>query len=378
MELSECRKRIDEIDADIARLFAERMEIALDVAKWKREHGRQTFDPVREREKINNVRRSSPPGLENYMTSLFETMMRLSRFRQDAINGAGSLADVIRAAARRTPKLFPSDARVACQGIEGAYSQIATTRLFQYPEISFCERFEGVFRAIESGASRYGVLPIENSSYGSVIEVYDLMKKYRFYIVRALKLRIAHTLLARSGATMGGIREVLSHQQALGQCREFLASHPEIRVTPCSNTAIAARMVAESGRDDIAAISARECADLYGLSVLDDGISDSDNNYTRFICISRDMEIYPGASRMSMTSKLPHRPGSLHTMLARFAMLGLNLTKLESRPIPGRDFEFKFYFDIEAPVYSDDALALISELESESEAFEFLGSYTEI
>lgn len=379
MELKESREKIDKINEEIIRLFIERMNVSLDVAKYKSEHGLPVFDAAREREIIARVRSSVPRELAGYAAELFSSLMRMSSaYQRSAIHGPGDLSDRIKDALERTPKIFPTEGVVACQGVEGAYSQLACLRLFSYPTIEFVPRFEDVLKAVDSGECRYGVLPIENSSFGSVSEVYDLMKRYRFFIARSIRLRIAHNLLAKKGAKLSDIREITSHSQAIGQCSRFLSSLDGVKITECRNTAVAAKTVAESERSDIAAISSRECASLYGLSVLDSSISDSDNNYTRFICVSREMEIYPGASRISMITELEHSPGTLHAMLSRFATLGLNLTKLESRPIPGRDFEFKFYFDLEASVYSDELLALLDDLARTNESFVFLGSYTEI
>ena len=174
------------------------------------------------------------------------------------------------------------------------------------------------------------------------------------------------------------IREIVSHEQALGQCADFIKSLGDVRVTVCSNTAEAARAAAESGRNDIAALASPDCASLYGLSVLKTSVQNSDNNHTRFICISKDIEVYPGANRISLMLTLPHRPGSLYRMMARFAALGLNLTKLESRPIEGLDFEFMFYFDIEADVCAAPVLGLLGDLDRAPETFNFLGAYSEL
>lgn len=379
MDLKECRKNIDRIDDEMVRLFVERMEVASEVAAYKREHGLPVLDQNRERDVIRAVREKAPPYLAGHVANLFQNIMSMSRYIQHAADAPrGKLVPMIRAALEETPKLFPQEAVVACQGVEGAYSQIACQKLFRYPKINFESSFEGVFQAVENGTCRYGVLPIENSSYGSVSDVYDLLKRYRAYIVRGLRLRIAHSLLAKPGVELSDVREVFSHQQALGQCGRFLWGHGEIKAIECANTAVAAKIVAESERRDIAAISSRECAPLYGLSILSSSVSDSDSNYTRFIVISKTLEIYPGASRLTMMTELSHRPGSLALLLARFASLGLDLTKIESRPIPGSDFEFKFYFDLDASVYSEDVLSMLAALEAEPEPFEFLGSYTEI
>ena len=222
------------------------------------------------------------------------------------------------------------------------------------------------------------MLPVENSSYGSVTEVHDLMRKYRFSIVRSVRLKIDHRLLAKPGVKLEEIREVVSHEQAIGQCSEFLKTLKGVKVTVCENTAMAAQMVSQSDRKDIAAISAPVCAALYGLSILKTDISNSDSNFTRFICISKRLEIYPGANKMSLMLNVQHKPGALYSMIAKFSALGLNLTKLESRPLAGTDFEFMFYFDLDASVYDEAALQLLSELDEGPETFNYLGSYSEI
>ena len=238
--------------------------------------------------------------------------------------------------------------------------------------------FSGVFQAVESGLCRYGILPIENSTAGSVNEVYDLMKKHNFYIVRSIKLRIDHNLLAKKGTKLSDIKEIYSHQQALDQCSEFLKSLKGVKITVCENTAVAAKFVAESERNDVAAISSKNCAELYSLSVLSNTVQNNDNNYTRFICISKSLEIYPGADKVSMMFSIAHKPGTLYNVVSRFSTLGLNLTKLESRPMPGKDFEFLFYFDLNASIYDEKVPELLGEFDDEFDPFTFLGSYSEM
>ena len=224
---------------------------------------------------------------------------------------------------------------------------------------------------------RYGILPIENSVHGSVTQVYDLMEKYNFHIVRAIKLQVNHMLLAKNEADISKIKEIFSQEQALGQCSEFLSKLPGVKITVCANTAVAAKLVTDSPRTDIAAISSKSCAELYGLVPICDKIQNSDNNYTRFICISKQLEIYPVRTKQASCSRCRTAP-ALYNIIARFAALGLNPTKLESRPIPGRDFEFMFYFDMDASIYSKEVISLLSELDSSPEKFVFLGSYLEI
>ncbi len=241
----------------------------------------------------------------------------------------------------------------------------------------FFSSFESVFSAIDKGLCRYGVLPLENSTAGSVNKIYDLMMKYDFSIVRSTRLKVDHCLLARRGAHIEGIKEIFSHEQAIAQCGDFLKSLGGVRITPCENTAEAARLVFESGRDDAAALSSRACAEIYSLDCLRESVQDRGSNFTRFICISKKLEIYPGADKTSVMMVLPHKPGSLYMVLSRFFALGINLIKLESRPLPNTDFEFMFYFDLETSVYSDEFTQLFSDIEGMCMSMKYLGSYSE-
>ncbi|MBR6570064.1 MAG: chorismate mutase [Clostridia bacterium] len=379
MDIQDLRKQINEIDAQLVKLFDDRMHVALEIAKYKKENGLPVFDPAREREVLNRQTAAVDDEMAMYVKLLYNTLFDLSRsYQQQYMTQRTELTNHIARAIESTPKLFPKQAIVACQGVEGAYSQQACDKLFSLPSIMYFKRFEGVFQAVESGLCRYGVLPIENSSYGSVTEVYDLMRKYRFSIVRGVRLKIDHRLLAKPGTKLEDIKEILSHEQAIGQCSEFLKSMKDVKVTVVENTAVAAQMVSQSGRNDIAAISAPACASLYGLSVIKTDISNSDSNFTRFICIAKDLEIYPDANKMSLMLNVQHKPGALYSMIAKFSALGLNLTKLESRPIAGTDFEFMFYFDLDASIYDEAALQLLSQLDEGPETFTYLGSYSEI
>ena len=379
MDLNDYRKEIDSIDDQLIALFAQRMETAEKIAEYKKANGLRVLDARREKEKMREILDKTPDDLREYVSSLYSLIFELSRSRQSCLLGTkGDLPAKIAEAIEKTPQLFPEDAAVACQGVEGAYSEQACERLFKRPSTFFFCSFEAVFSAIEKGLCRYGVLPIENSTAGSVNAVYDLMMRHHFHIVRSVRVKIDHNLLARPGAKLSGIREIYSHEQALSQCAQFLSSLPGVKVIPCENTALAAKLVAESGRDDAAALSTRACERLYGLECLAPSVQDTANNYTRFICIARDLEIYPGADRTSLMMTLRHEPGSLYKVLSRFYALGINLNKLESRPLPERSFEFMFYFDLENPVYDPAFLQLVSELGDISEEYTYLGSYSEV
>ena len=380
MELSEIRKEIDAVDEEMTKLFVRRMACADQVAAAKRGTGKPVLDPGREREILAKVAERVGPALESEGKLLFSTLLSVSRGRQRAqLADDGMFAKTVAEAMSATPAIFPSKANVACPGAEGGYSQQAAVAFVKFPSLFYFRDFESVFTAVEEGMCEYGVLPIENSTAGSVTQVYDLMAKHDFKIAKALKLRIRHVLLAPKGVKLADVKEIASHPHALAQCAEFLKAHQGVRTVPASNTAAAAAELAKSGRKDAAVIASRECAELYGLDILADDISDTTSNFTRFICISRKTEIYPDANKFSLMMSLSHRPGSLADILIRFGAVGVNLTKLESRPVPGSDFEFRFIFDFEASPHDVRVVKLLSSLASDPEVehFTFLGAYAE-
>lgn len=379
MELKDYREKMDAIDDQLLPLFLQRMEVAAEIAAWKKANGIPVLDAGRERAKLRELEEKTPEALRDYTDSLYQTIFELSRSSQTRLLGVTSpLTEAIEKALTDTPQLFPESASVACQGVEGAYSQLACDRLFRRPNVFYFASFEAVFTAIEKGLCRFGVIPLENSTAGSVNAVYDLMQKHDFRIVRSVRLKVDHNLLAKPGTKLADIREIYSHEQAISQCGAFLTQHPEITVIRCENTAAAAKRVAESDHTGAAALASRSCAELYGLTCLADAVQDQGSNFTRFICIAKKLEIYPGADRTSLMMTLPHRPGSLYQVLSRFYALGINLNKLESRPMPERNFEFMFYFDLETPVYAPRFRQLMGELPALCEEFSYLGSYSEV
>ena len=379
MDQKDFREQIDLIDDELVKLFAKRMEVSSKIAQFKKEKSLPVLDVKRERDKLKAVVDSSPDDIKEYTSVLYSLMFELSRSYQNKLIGKGTpLVSKIKDAIENTPKLFPEREAVACQGVEGAYSQIACDKLFKAPNVMYFSNFDAVFSAVEKGFCRYGVVPLENSTAGSVNTVYDLMTKHKFSIVRSIRLKVEHNLLAKPGTQISDIKEIYSHQQAISQCAGFLQSLKNVKIIPCENTAVAAKMVAESDRNDIATLSSRECMKLYGLSCLKASVQDKDNNYTRFICISKDLEIYPGADRTSLMAVLEDKPGSLYKLLSRLYAVGINLNKLESRPMPEREFEFMFYFDLDTPVYSQEFLQLMGEIGDICEEFSYLGSYSEV
>ncbi len=377
--LEQSRAEIDRIDRELVKLFCERMSVSADVAEYKRAVGKPVYDAARERALLCKISDLAGPEMEEHVRKLYAGILSISKaYQHERLNTSSKLEHKITTAVRETSPFFPARAKVACQGVEGAYSLKAAEKLFACPDVAFYKTFADVFDAIDRGECHYGVLPIENSTAGSVTQIYDLMSCHRFYIVRALRLKVDHCLLAKPGTNPTDIREIVSHQQALSQCAGYIAHLPGVRSTAMPNTAKAAEFVKNTDRTDVAAIANKDCAGIYGLEVLDTAIQDNGNNYTRFICISKTPEIYPGADKTSIILTIPHKPGSLSRLLTQIDAMNINLTKLESRPIPGQDFEFLFYFDLESPVESPALLRLLGELESSSEQFRYLGTYREM
>ena len=375
MELKDIRNKIDVIDDKILDLFIERMEISKDVVKYKKENGLPILNKERERQILKDVQEKAGE-YEEYAYQLFSKLMELSKASQrEIISGNTKIKKAIDEALLSAEKVFPKTGNVACQGVEGANSQIAADKLLPRGNIMYVKTFEAVFDAVESGLCEFGVLPIENNTHGSVRKVYELLQKKGFHIVRSTSLNIRHELLVKPDTKLSGIKEIMSHEQAIGQCSKFLSTLPEgVKITPCANTAMAAKAVAESD-GSIAAIASHDCLELYGLESLSSDIQDSDNNYTKFILITKELSIYAGANRISIILDCPNKPGALGDILQMFASHGVNMLKLESCPVTGRNFEFIFYIELDASVRDSGVVPMLEELERECNSFTFLGNY---
>lgn len=378
MDLKEIRSKIDAVDEQMLSLFLERMGLAEEVAAYKNEHHLPILNKTREREVLSRVTQEAGDK-EMYAYHLFSTLFELARSRQaELISAPTRVAAQVKASLAAGSEVFPQTGLVACQGVEGANSQLACDRLLPRGNIVYVKTFSAVVSAVESGLCRFGVLPIENSSNGSVRAVYELLQDHNLSIVRSTRLCIRHELLALPGVKLSDITEIYSHEQAIGQCSKFLNGLNGVRVIPCDNTAAAAKMVSESGNRHAAAISSHPCAELYGLECLSDAIQDSENNYTRFICVAKDPVIYAGANRISLIIACDNKPGALYDILSKLAALGINMTKLESCPVTGRNFEFIFFLELEASVQAPGVLPMLEELERSCQNFQFLGNYAEI
>ncbi len=378
MELAEIRKKIDALDEEMLTLFLERMDLAEEIAAYKNEHHLPIVNRSREREILSSMTRKAEEK-EKYAHHFFTTLFQLAKARQaELLSAPSQVAEVVKAGLEAGEEVFPKTGTVACQGVEGANSQAACDRLLPRGELKYVNTFGDVVRAVEAGECEFGVLPVENSSNGSVRAAYDLLQKHSLSVVRSIRLCIRHELLALPGTRLEDITEIYSHEQAIGQCSRFLGGLEGVKVIPCGNTAMAARKVAESGDPHMAAISSHPCAQLYGLRCVKDDIQDSDNNYTRFFCVAKSPAIYAGANRISLIVGCDNRPGALYEILSKLSALGINMTKLESCPVTGRNFEFVFFLEMEASVLEEGVLGMLEELERECATFHFLGNYAEI
>lgn len=378
LDLEKIRGIINDIDDEIIELYEKRLALCDEVAAYKIQTGKAVLDRSREDKIIERLTSKVAENDRDAVAGLYKRIFEISRARQSAkVSGINDFYAGIREKAQKNTA-FPKEAAVACQGVEGAYSSIACKTLFEEPAAIYFENFESVFKSVSAGLCEYGILPFENSIYGSVSEVYEMLSRFEGHVVRSIKLPIHHALLAKEGSSVSGIKEVYSHRQAIGQCSIFLSQNKNLKVIPCENTAVAAKMVAESGRDDIAAICSPTCAEKYGLSVLKKDLQNSSVNYTMFYCISKEPEIYEDVTKTAFMFNIKNEAGSLEGVLSRFSMAGINLTKIESRPIPGKDFEFMFYAEADTDGINDKTLELFTQFENELDFFKFIGAYKEV
>lgn len=379
LDLTEIRGKIDKLDDELAALFVRRMALCAEVAAYKKQTAKAVRDASRENAIIARLTDGLSEKDAKAVDKLYRAIFDISRASQQELLAGdvkkSALFDELQNAVKNDR--FTSSPAVACQGVEGAYSSLACRKLFEKPQILYFKDFESVFRSVESGLCRYGVLPFENSIHGSVTEVYDRLSKGKVKVAASVKLPIHHALLAADGRTLSDITEVYSHKQAVAQCSDFLAAHRNIKVNICENTAMAAKMVAESDRRDIAAISSESCASLYHLHILGRDLQNSDVNYTMFYCITKEIEIVGEVDKAAFMFNIPNRTGSLADVLGRFAAYGINLIKIESRPICGKDFEFMFYCEADCKGLDEPLVRLLCELSQSLEVFRFIGAYKE-
>ncbi len=375
-ELKSLRDQIDDIDRELLDLFAQRMSVTQKVGEHKLARGMAVLDEEREKEVLANKAALAPAALKGDVTALFETIMAISRRQQRklvSVNGESYAAYLAqKAEAAHSPVNAP---RVVYQGVPGAYAEEATAAYFgEGSQRRNLATWEDVFQALQTGEADYGVVPIDNSSTGSINQVYDLLAHYGAFIVGEVTLKVNHCLMARPGVTEGDIQAVYSHEQGLFQCAPYLKSHPAWAQIPLNNTAAAAKYVSESDQP-CAAIASERCANLYGLTVLARNIAQAEENATRFVVVAPHMELDGSRDKISALFTLPHKSGTLHQIMAVFAAQGLNMMKLESRPIPGHSWEYLFFVDFSGNLLAPEMDLVLQELTECATSFRILGNY---
>ncbi|MDE7130691.1 MAG: prephenate dehydratase [Lachnospiraceae bacterium] len=375
MDLAELRGQLDQIDEKIVQLYEERMEICSQVADYKIETGKKVLDKAREEEKLNKVRSLAHSEFNAHgVQELFEQIMAMSRklqYNKLSEQGANGKLPFI-----GVDKLDTEQARVVFQGAEGAYSQIAMMRYFGENVSSFhVDSFRDAMCAIEEGSADYAVLPIENSTAGIVNEIYDLLAEYENYIVGEQIIKIEHCLLGLPGTELAQIRTVFSHPQSLMQSARYLNVHDGWKQISMQNNAFAARKVSEDQDHSQAAIASEQAAKIYGLDILERGVNHSDTNSTRFIIVTNQKIFLKAAKKVSLCLEVPHESGSLYHILSHFIYNNLNMTKIESRPIEGRNWEYRFFIDFEGNLADGAVKNALRGLREEAQNMRILGNY---
>lgn len=374
-DLLELREEIDEIDRSMAALYQKRMAIAEEVAEYKIENGRQVFDKQREAAKLESLTAlGNSPFNSHGIKELFEQIMSMSRKRQYQLmreHGIYEQPDFT-----EVEKLDYKKARIVFQGTEGAYTQLALKEYFGENADSYhVENWRDAMDAIANGEADYAVLPIENSSAGIVSENYDLMVEYNHCIVGEQIIKIDHALLGLPGAKRSDITDVYSHPQALMQCSKYLEGHREWEKHSVKNTAIAAQKVKEDGKICRAAIASRLTADIYGLKVLEEVIQDNRDNATRFIIVTGNHIFVKGADKISVCFEIPHESGTLYHVLSHFIYNGLNMNHIESRPVWGENWEYRFFVDFDGNLNDAAVQNALRGLSEETIRLKILGNY---
>ena len=374
MDLQEIRKELDVIDRQIVDLYEKRMKLCGDVAEYKISVGKPVYDGEREKQKLEAVRQMAGEEYRQGASELFTQLMTISRRLQYRLLAEhGQTFDT---GFQKIDRIPVEGARVVYQGVEGAYSHEASMAYFGEDADAFHERtWEEAMRAVEDGRADYGVLPIENSSAGAVSDNYDLLIKYHNCIVAEIFLPVKHALLGVPGGSLEQIHTVFSHPQALMQCSEYLNSHGEWSQISVENTAVAAKKVLEEGDPSQAAVASEAAAKLYGLQILKSGINYNKDNVTRFIVVSRNRVYQKDAAKVSLCFELPHRSGTLYNMLSNFIYNNVNMRMIQSRPIPGRNWEYRFFVDIEGRLDESAVANALKGVSEEAANLRILGNY---
>lgn len=379
MDLSQIREEIDDVDVEIVRLFLKRMELAGRVAEFKIHNQKEVRDPKRERSKIQALKEKGDTTLNTEgIEELFTLIMSISRKYQFQFmnkHGMGSKLPFEQVDSIRTNGTNP--VRAVYQGVEGAYSHEAVDLYFGEEASSFhVDTWEEAMNALSGGRADYAVLPIENSSAGMVGDVYDLLAKYDNYIVGEIQLPVSHALLVLPEAALENIDTIYSHPQAIAQCSKFLNEHSEdMQVLEVYNTAVAAKRVAAEGLMNQAAIASSYAGKLYGLKTLIQPLNHNHANTTRFVVIGNRKIYCKQARKISICFEVAHESGSLYHLLSHIIFNHLNMTRIESRPVPGQNWEYRFFVDFEGNLAEAGVLNALTGISQEAVSFKILGNY---
>lgn len=375
LDLQEIRKKLDGIDKEIVSLYEKRMDLCRQVAEFKIGTGKPVYDGEREKQKLEAVKsmvqdEDNRQGAEELFSQLM-TISRRLQYRLLAENGKSPDTGFCPVEEIRT-----AGARIVYQGVEGAYSHEAAMKYFgQEADLFHVNTWEEAMKAVEGGTADYAVLPIENSSAGAVSDNYDLLIKYHNYIVAEVMLPVSHALLGVPGSSVEQIRTVFSHPQALMQCSEYLNSHGEWKQISVENTAVAAKKILEEGDVTQAAVASEGAGKRYGLTALETEINYNRDNVTRFIVVAKKPVYWKGAGKISLCFELPHKSGSLYNMLSNFIYNNVNMVMIQSRPIPGRNWEYRFFVDIEGNLADAAVNNALTGIANEAANLRILGNY---
>ena len=374
MDLLECRNKLDVIDKQIVKLFEERMDICGKVAETKIATGKAVYDAEREKQKLEAVSAMAGSDFNQIaVRELFSQMMSISRKYQYSILAEHGRA--MKLGFERLDQLPMEGVRVVHQGVEGAYSHAAAIQYFgRNAEIYHVARFEDAMKEVQLGNADYAVMPIENSSAGAVIDMYDLLTRYDNYIVAETFLPVNHALLGVPGAKLSDVKTVFSHPQALMQCSAFLNDNG-LKQISVENTAVAAKRVVEEGDKSQAAIASEIAGKMYGLELLKPSIQNNQGNTTRFVILANRKVYQKDAGKISLCFELPHTSGSLYNMLGNFIFNHVNMIMIESRPIPGKNWEYRFFVDIEGNLQDAGVQNALRGIGTEAQNFKILGNY---
>lgn len=371
--LGEYRKEIDRIDKELTELFEERMNFALKIARYKKDNNLAVLQNGREDEVLEKaVSNLKNKDYSEEIKSFLNSTMEISRNLQNR-KISEDIKQEKRVIQREEIKF---DVKVGFPGVRGSFSEEALLKFFgeDSDSISY-DGFEDVFKAIETGEIKYGMLPIENSSTGAISDVYDLIQKYGFYIVGEESIKIDQHLIGTEGTTIDSIKEVYSHPQGISQSSEFLKQYESWKLIPFINTSTSAKLVQDLGDKSKVAIASKRAAKIYGLNIIKECINDQKNNSTRFVIISKDMKVSKDADKVSVVFSLENEVGFLYNLLRSFAENNINLIKIESRPIKGDSWKYFLYVDFEGELDRKEAAKALKELEKDTAYFKLLGAY---